>query len=86
MSFKPGMQSDIADFCFRKGVAGANLFMKGDVNGPDTRPTYRFLKDKGVLGDVAWNFAGKFLIDRHGNGEQTSFLPMANIYDFSELL
>ncbi len=67
-------------------MGGANLFMKGDVNGPDTRPTYRFLKDKGVLGVVAWNFAGKFLIDRHGNGEQTSILSMANIYDFSELL
>lgn len=50
-------------------MGGANLFMKGDVNGPDTRPTYRFLKDNGILGDVAWNFAGKFLIDRHGNGE-----------------
>jgi glutathione peroxidase-family protein len=37
------------------------------VNGPNTRPTYKFLKEKGILGDVAWNFAGKFLVDKQGN-------------------
>ena len=25
------------------------------------------MKDKGVMGDVAWNFAGKFLVDKNGN-------------------
>ena len=51
-----------------KGVEGANVFTKADVNGPNTRPTYKFLKEKGVLSDVAWNFAGKFLVDKEGNG------------------
>ena len=27
----------------------------------------QFLKEKGVLGDVAWNFAGKFIVDKNGN-------------------
>ena len=34
---------------------------QADVNGPGTRPTYKFLKEKGVLGDIAWNFAGAAL-------------------------
>ena len=50
-----------------KGVEGANVFTKADVNGPNTRPTYKFLKAQGVLGDVAWNFAGKFIVDKEGN-------------------
>ena len=48
-------------------MKGANVFTKADVNGPNTRPTYKFLKEKGVLGDVAWNFAGKFIVDKAGN-------------------
>jgi glutathione peroxidase-family protein len=43
--------------------------MKGDVNGPNTRPVYKFLRDKGLFGDVAWNFAGKFVVDKQGNGK-----------------
>ena len=52
-----------------QGVEGANVFTKADVNGPNTRPTYKYLKEKGVLTDVAWNFAGKFLVDKEGNGK-----------------
>ena len=51
-----------------QGVEGANVFTKADVNGANTRPTYKFLKEQGVLGDIAWNFAGKFLVDKEGNG------------------
>lgn len=50
-----------------KGVEGANVFTKADVNGPNTRPTYKYLKEQGVLGDIAWNFAGKFIVDKEGN-------------------
>ena len=28
------------------------------MNGPAARPTYRFLREKGVLGEVSWNFKG----------------------------
>ena len=65
---EPGSNQEIAEFCAAKGVAGANVFEKADVNGPKTRPTYKFLKEKGVIqGDVAWNFAGKFIVDKEGN-------------------
>jgi glutathione peroxidase-family protein len=55
--------------CKTAGVEGpnVNVFTKADVNGPNTRPTYKYLKDKGVLGNVGWNFAGKFIVDKEGN-------------------
>lgn len=66
---EPGSGTEIAEFCALKGVEGANVLEKADVNGAKTRPTYKFLKEKGVInGDVAWNFAGKFVVDKNGNG------------------
>ena len=64
---EPGSDAEVAQFCALKGVKGATIFSKGDVNGPKTRPTYKYLKDNGVLGNVAWNFAGKFIVDKEGN-------------------
>jgi glutathione peroxidase-family protein len=37
----------------RLGVEGANVFTKADVNGPKTRPTYKFIKEKLGMGDIA---------------------------------
>lgn len=37
------------------------------MNGPNTRVTYRYLKEKGAVGHVWWNFLGKFIIDKDGN-------------------
>ena len=66
---EPGTQEEIESFCAIKNVKGANIFMKADVNGPKTRPIYKYLKSKGILKDVAWNFAGKFIIDKEGNAQ-----------------
>ena len=64
---EPGSSKEIESFCAMKNVKGANIFEKADVNGPTTRPAYKFLKENKVLaGDVAWNFAGKFLVDKEG--------------------
>jgi len=44
------------------------LMAKSDVNGPNTNPVFRFLKErnKGILGeDIKWNF-GKFLVAKDG--------------------
>ena len=64
---EPGSASEIEAFCAIKNVKGANILTKADVNGPATRPTYKHLKEKGVLGDIAWNFAGAFIVDKSGN-------------------
>jgi glutathione peroxidase len=64
---EPGSDKEVAQFCALKGVEGANVFTKADVNGPNTRPTYKFIKEKLGMGDIAWNFAGKFIVDTEGN-------------------
>eukprot|EP00981_Chlorochromonas_danica_P007536 scaffold1769_cov164-Ochromonas_danica.AAC.9 len=76
---EPGSDAEISAFCAAKGVKGANVFTKADVNGANTRPTYRYLKAKGVLGDVRWNFAGKFIVDKQGN-----VLPIKNEKDIEK--
>ena len=53
-----------------KGVTDANIFTKADVNGAETRPTYKFLRDHGILTkNIKWNFSGKFIVDKKGNGK-----------------
>jgi len=67
------------------------MFAKVDVNGPNTLPLYKYLKEKKgeLLGnDIKWNFA-KFLIDTNGNvvqryGPQTS--PSSIEKDIVDLL
>ena len=66
---EPGDAAEIARFCSLSYGVGFPMFAKVSVNGPDTHPLYRFLKEAapGTLGTraVKWNFT-KFLVDRSG--------------------
>lgn len=66
---EPGTEAEILEFCTSTYQVGFPLFAKIDVNGADTHPLYRWLKDEkaGVLGTQAikWNFT-KFLVGRNG--------------------
>jgi glutathione peroxidase len=66
---EPGDAEEIASFCKLTYDVDFPIFAKIDVNGDDTAPIYRYLKDNapGLLGSKAikWNFT-KFLIDRSG--------------------
>ena len=66
---EPGDAAEIAQFCSLSYGVGFPMFAKVNVNGPDTHPLYRFLKEAapGTLGTraVKWNFT-KFLVDRAG--------------------
>mmetsp|Transcript_17873 Transcript_17873/g.49512 ORF Transcript_17873/g.49512 Transcript_17873/m.49512 type:complete len:143 (+) Transcript_17873:155-583(+) len=42
-----------------------SLFSKIDVNGSNMSPVYSFLKSR-FPGEIKWNFASKFLVDRTG--------------------
>mmetsp|Transcript_29288 Transcript_29288/g.29654 ORF Transcript_29288/g.29654 Transcript_29288/m.29654 type:complete len:152 (-) Transcript_29288:133-588(-) len=64
---EPGSNAEICSFIESKGSAGAIVLDKADVNGPNTRPTYNFLKSTAGMPEVRWNFAGKFLVDKTGN-------------------
>jgi glutathione peroxidase len=65
---EPGTEDEISAFCETSYGVTFPMFAKVDVNGDDTHPLYRWLKEKegGLIGkDIRWNFA-KFLIGRDG--------------------
>ncbi|QEZ88846.1 glutathione peroxidase [Aliarcobacter cibarius] len=70
LSQEPGTEEQIKEFCSLTYGVEFDMFSKIDVNGENTHPLYKFLKEnsKGVLGTEAikWNFT-KFLVDKNGN-------------------
>ncbi|HLY41284.1 MAG TPA: glutathione peroxidase [Terracidiphilus sp.] len=66
---EPGTAEEIGSFCERNYGVRFPMFAKIDVNGPNTHPLYRFLKQarRGILGTerIKWNFT-KFLVSRGG--------------------
>jgi len=66
---EPGDATEIQSFCDLNYQTTFPLFAKIEVNGSNTHPLYRYLKDKapGILGtkNIKWNFT-KFLINRKG--------------------
>jgi len=67
---EPGTHKEIQTFCNLNYQTTFPLFEKIEVNGENTHPLYKFLKNEatGFLGtkSIKWNFT-KFLIDRDGN-------------------
>ncbi|HZF71030.1 glutathione peroxidase [Sulfuricurvum sp.] len=68
-SQEPLSEPEIENFCRIDYGVTFPMFAKIDVNGDNTHPLYRYLKQQapGILGSEAikWNFT-KFLVDRHG--------------------
>jgi len=65
---EPGTDTEISEGCIINYGVSFQMFSKVDVNGKNTHPIYKYLKNKlpGSLGKtIKWNFA-KFLIDRSG--------------------
>ena len=64
----PGSASEIGEFCQRNYGVSFPMMAKVDVNGSDTHPVYKYLKNAqgGLLMDaIKWNFT-KFLVNREG--------------------
>jgi len=65
----PGSNSEIASFCQLNYGVSFPMYAKIDVNGDNTHPLYKYLKDEapGLLGSkrIKWNFT-KFLINKNG--------------------
>ena len=69
LSQEPGTEEQIKNFCMTSFGVTFDMFSKINVNGKNTHPLYKFLKENagGLLtDDIKWNFT-KFLIDREGN-------------------
>jgi glutathione peroxidase len=66
---EPGSSGEIKNFCEINYGVTFPLFEKINVNGPNSHPLYKYLRDKktGIFGStIKWNFT-KFLIDSKGN-------------------
>ena len=64
-----GRNEEINKFCKLNYGVNFSMFEKINVNGEDTHPLYKYLKNesKGLLTkNIKWNFT-KFLIDKDGN-------------------
>lgn len=65
---EPGSAEEIQQFCTLKYSVTFPLFQKIEVNGKNTHPLYKLLKEQLPLegkNDIRWNFE-KFLIDKSG--------------------
>lgn len=65
---EPGTEKEISEGCLINYGVSFPMFSKIEVNGENTHPIYKYLKNRlpGVFGkNIKWNFA-KFLIDRNG--------------------
>lgn len=69
LSQEPGSNKEIASFCRLTYGVEFDMFDKIDVNGENTHPLYKHLKEQapGFLGSesIKWNFT-KFLVDKNG--------------------
>lgn len=74
---EPGDSLQIQEFCRATFSIKFPMFEKIEVNGDNTHPLYKILKEEapGLLGSkkIKWNFT-KFLIDKQGNAI-TRFAP-----------
>lgn len=61
---EPGNAEDIQNFCQINYGVSFQMFEKIEVNGINTHPIYRFLKNA-LPGKISWNF-NKFLVDKNG--------------------
>lgn len=66
---EPGNATEISENCLVNYGVSFLITEKIEVNGPNTHPIFKFLKESipGILGteDIKWNFT-KFLIDKKG--------------------
>ncbi|MCB1051724.1 MAG: glutathione peroxidase [Acidobacteria bacterium] len=65
---EPGGVKEIEETCLVNYGVSFPMFAKIEVNGPNTHPVFKYLKDQlpGLLGGrIKWNFT-KFLIGRDG--------------------
>jgi glutathione peroxidase len=89
---EPGADAEIQEFCSLNFNVNFPLFKKIEVNGSDTAPVYKFLKESapGVMGSksVKWNFT-KFLVNKQGKVTKryaSTTKPVEMINDIQKLL
>jgi len=80
-----GTDAEIATFAAKSGFVGTIIAKAPVVNGPGAGPTYQFLHAAG-MGNVGWNFDGKFLVSRTGEVSLTSDPAASDPADIAALV
>eukprot|EP01025_Chloroclados_australasicus_P060672 TRINITY_DN7801_c2_g1_i4.p2 TRINITY_DN7801_c2_g1~~TRINITY_DN7801_c2_g1_i4.p2 ORF type:complete len:189 (+),score=20.66 TRINITY_DN7801_c2_g1_i4:1008-1574(+) len=86
---EPGTNQQILDYVESNFDVKFRVMDKIDVNGQNTSPVWKYLKSAcdTCAGDVRWNFAAKFLVDKNGNViERNSKSPLGSEAKIDELL
>jgi glutathione peroxidase len=84
---EPGDNAQIEEFCSTKFKVSFPLAAKIDVNGSDTHPIFKFVKEHSdaMLGSrIKWNFT-KFLVSPDGTTVQR-FAPTTNPADLAPVI
>jgi glutathione peroxidase len=84
---EPGDNAQIEEFCSTKFKVSFPLAAKIDVNGSDTHPVFKFVKEHSdaMLGSrIKWNFT-KFLVSPDGSTVQR-FAPTTNPADLAPVI
>ncbi|NQW31620.1 MAG: glutathione peroxidase [Actinomycetales bacterium] len=84
---EPGDNAQIEEFCSTKFKVSFPLAAKIDVNGTDTHPVFKFVKEHSdaMLGSrIKWNFT-KFLVSPDGTTVQR-FAPTTNPADLAPVI
>lgn len=84
---EPGDEKQIAEGCLINYGVSFPMFAKVEVNGSNTHPIYKYLKENlnGVFGSrIKWNFT-KFVIDSNGNPVER-FAPITTPEKISKYL
>jgi glutathione peroxidase len=84
---EPGDNAQIEEFCSTKFKVSFPLAAKIDVNGTDTHPIFKFVKEHSdaMLGSrIKWNFT-KFLVSPDGTTVQR-FAPTTNPADLAPVI
>lgn len=63
---EPGSDEEIGQFCQVNFGVQFPLLEKGDVNGEEATPLFKYLKEQTGGEDIAWNFE-KFLVSPEGD-------------------
>jgi len=62
---EPGTEAEIKEFVTKNFQSKFPMSSKVDVMGDKMHPVYKWLQQC-FPGDITWNFASKFIVDRNG--------------------
>jgi len=80
---EPKSNAEIEQFAKSQYGVEFTMMDKIDVNGPNTNMVYKYLKLKGDVGNIGWNFATYFIVGPDGDITAHSGVEPLDLEDFA---